>query len=75
MNDIMDKSTFSGDQRSFVLEAIRRHKPDFEPVYTPPNVEYDNELLNFMNANLRNIEEMPQSLVGLLSAYICNSRQ
>lgn len=64
MNDIMDKSTFSGDQRSFALEAIRRYKPDFVPVYTPPNVQYDNELVNFMNTNLRNIEEKPQSLVS-----------
>lgn len=64
MNDIMDKSKFSGDQRSFVLTAIRRYRPDFEPVYTPPNVEYDNELVNFMNKNLRNIEEKPESLVS-----------
>lgn len=60
----MDKSTFRGDERAFVLEAIRRYKPNFVPVYTPPNVEYDNELLNFMNMNLRNIEETPRALVG-----------
>lgn len=59
----MDKSTFSGDQRSLVLEAIRRYKPDFVPVYTPPNMAYENELLNFMNENIRNIEEKPQTLV------------
>lgn len=63
INDIMDKSVFRSDQRTYVLEAIRRHSPNFTPAYSAPNLSYNNELLNFMNKDIRPIEELPYNTV------------
>ncbi|XP_034670201.1 DNA-directed RNA polymerase, mitochondrial [Drosophila subobscura] len=49
LNQIMDKSKFVADQRDIALDAIRRIRPDFTPVYVPPQLGYDNELLNHLN--------------------------
>lgn len=62
----MDKSHFVKDQRTYVLEAIRRHKPDFSPVYTPPQLEYNNKLLNSMNKYVHPIEKKPYETVSSL---------
>lgn len=52
LHDIMDKSKFIDDQRDIALDAIKRILPDFEPQYTPPVLEYNNELLNSLNKNV-----------------------
>ncbi|XP_048479577.1 DNA-directed RNA polymerase, mitochondrial isoform X3 [Plutella xylostella] len=49
LNDLLDKSVFENDQREVVLKAIRRLEPDFEPVYTPPDLDYNCPLLNDLN--------------------------
>ncbi|XP_013189813.2 DNA-directed RNA polymerase, mitochondrial isoform X1 [Amyelois transitella] len=46
LNDLMDKTKFLNDQRAVVLKAIRRIQPGFEPVYTPPVLDYDCRLLD-----------------------------
>jgi len=45
----MDRSKFLSDQRDIALDAIRRVIPDFQPVYTPPTLGYNNLLLNDLN--------------------------
>ncbi|XP_075153749.1 mitochondrial RNA polymerase [Haematobia irritans] len=49
LHEIMDKSYFIADQRDIALDAIQRVIPDFEPIYTPPVLTYNNELLNEFN--------------------------
>ncbi|EDV99133.1 DNA-directed RNA polymerase, mitochondrial [Drosophila grimshawi] len=50
LNQIMDRSKFVSDQRDIALDAIRRVRAEFMPVYVPPPLGYDNELLNDLNA-------------------------
>ncbi|XP_036320610.1 DNA-directed RNA polymerase, mitochondrial, partial [Rhagoletis pomonella] len=52
LNQIMDRSIFTGDQRDVVMDAIRRIKPDFSPIYTPPALSYNNKLLDNINENI-----------------------
>lgn len=52
LSQIMDRSKFISDQRDIALDAIRRVQPDFTPVYVPPQLGYDNELLNDLNAQI-----------------------
>jgi len=52
LNQIMDKSKFVADQRDIALDAIRRLRPDFKPVYVPPQLGYDNELLDHLNEHV-----------------------
>ncbi|EDW87211.1 DNA-directed RNA polymerase, mitochondrial [Drosophila yakuba] len=52
LNQILDKSKFVADQRDIALDAIRRLRPDFKPVYVPPQLGYDNELLNHLNEHV-----------------------
>lgn len=71
LNDIMDKSKFIADQRDIALDAIQRVLPDFQPVYTPPVLEYNNPLVNSLNekvlpadydvANLANADKIEGS--------------
>lgn len=49
LNQIMDRSKFVSDQRDIALDAIRRVRADFTPVYVPPQLGYDNKLLNDLN--------------------------
>jgi DNA-directed RNA polymerase, mitochondrial len=58
-NDIVDKSIFISDQREAVLKAIRMVLQDFNPVYTPPDILYRNELLNVLNENVQDISMNP----------------
>lgn len=53
LNQIMDRSKFISDQRDIALDAIRRVRPKFTPVYMPPQLGYDNELLNDLNAQVQ----------------------
>ncbi|TDG46587.1 hypothetical protein AWZ03_007025 [Drosophila navojoa] len=53
LNQIMDRSKFISDQRDIALDAIRRVRPNFTPVYVPPQLGYDNELLNDLNAQVQ----------------------
>ncbi|XP_017021954.1 DNA-directed RNA polymerase, mitochondrial [Drosophila kikkawai] len=56
LNQIMDRSKFVADQRDIALDAIRRIRPDFTPVYVPPQLGYDNELLNHLNEHTLPVE-------------------
>lgn len=57
LNQIMDRSKFVEDQRDIALDAIRRIRPDFTPVYVPPQLGYDNELLNHLNEHVLPVGE------------------
>ncbi|XP_022226016.2 DNA-directed RNA polymerase, mitochondrial [Drosophila obscura] len=52
LNQIMDRSKFVADQRDIALDALRRIRSDFTPVYVPPQLGYDNELLNHLNEHV-----------------------
>lgn len=54
-NDIVDKSIFVSDQREAVLKAIRMVFQDFDPVYTPPDIKYNNPLVDMLNENVQDI--------------------
>ncbi|XP_046738302.1 DNA-directed RNA polymerase, mitochondrial [Diprion similis] len=45
-NDLLNQSDFVKDQREMVLRGIRLLNPNFEPIYTPPNTNYENHLLD-----------------------------
>ncbi|XP_030382801.1 DNA-directed RNA polymerase, mitochondrial isoform X2 [Scaptodrosophila lebanonensis] len=49
LDQIMDRSKFISDQRDIALDAIKRIHPDYMPTYVPPQLGYDNELLNHLN--------------------------
>lgn len=63
LNQIMDRSKFISDQRDIALDAIRRVYPDFSPVYVPPQLGYDNELLNNLNEQVIPVGAETESLV------------
>lgn len=56
MNRILDESKFVRDQREIVLHAIRMIEPNFQPVYTVPQILYNNPLVSALNADVRPIE-------------------
>lgn len=56
LNDILDKSIFVRDQREIVLKAIRIIEPNFEPCYSPIDLQYSNKLLNNLNRNVKEID-------------------
>lgn len=64
----MDKSTFVADQRAVVLKAIRKVDGSFNPVYTPPQLGYTNNLLDSLNEEVHGIEVTPNQLVNIKSA-------
>ncbi|XP_055386040.1 DNA-directed RNA polymerase, mitochondrial [Condylostylus longicornis] len=54
INDIVDKSNFQYDELEIVLDAIRRIDHNFKPIFTPPNMQYSNVLLNSLNNKREN---------------------
>lgn len=60
-NSIVDESIFLKDQREQVIDAIRLAEPDFNPVYTPPNILYHNKILNGLNKHVREMSFDPLS--------------
>lgn len=54
-NAIVDQSVFLKDQRECVIEAIKLALPTFSPVYTPPDIIYQNEILNSLNENVKDM--------------------
>lgn len=52
LNDIVTKSIFVGDQYDTVLSVARAIDPQFEPHFQPPNIFYNNQLLNGLNENV-----------------------
>lgn len=52
----MNDSTFTGDKREIVVNAIRRIDPEFRPKYTPPDITYKNCLLDALNNNIQSLE-------------------
>lgn len=65
LNDLIDKSIFLSDQRDVVLHAIRLIEPTFEPIYTPPNITYNNKLLNQLNKNVLSPDMRVEEVVGI----------
>lgn len=59
LNSIIDKSVFLKDQREIVLRAIRMVEPEFKCTYTPPELLYNNEILNALNENVNDITFNP----------------
>ncbi|KFB46178.1 DNA-directed RNA polymerase [Anopheles sinensis] len=52
MNDLMDRSKFTHDQRDVVLALLRRLTPDFTPIYKEPSLTYNNHLVNALNEHV-----------------------
>ncbi|XP_016945541.3 DNA-directed RNA polymerase, mitochondrial [Drosophila suzukii] len=75
LNQIMDKSKFVADQRDIALDAIRRLRPDFKPVYVPPQLGYDNELLNHLNEHVLPVGEEGKPGKDDLDYAIMNSKR
>lgn len=50
--DIFKNTIFVKDQRQKVLNAVHLIDPYFSPSYTPPEILYDNHLLNALNENV-----------------------
>ncbi|KAG4077220.1 hypothetical protein HA402_005275 [Bradysia odoriphaga] len=57
LNDIMNLSIFTDDKREIVAEVIQRLDPEFRPIYTPPDIMYNNGLLDAMNKDVQSIED------------------
>ncbi|KAG4072661.1 hypothetical protein HA402_004750 [Bradysia odoriphaga] len=57
LNDIMNLSKFTDDKREIVVEVIKRLDPSFRPIYTPPDIMYNNGLLDAMNKDIQPIED------------------
>ncbi|XP_053610663.1 DNA-directed RNA polymerase, mitochondrial [Plodia interpunctella] len=79
LNDLMDKTKFLYDQREVVLRAIRRLEPAFEPVYTPPNLDYscplmDNLMLDKVEAR-RGLLKSPAEGVVTLQEILALGKQ
>lgn len=47
---ILNEGVFHGDEREYVLKAMQAHDKNYIPNYTPPDVQYDNSLLNGLNS-------------------------
>lgn len=63
MNDILDKSKFSRDQREHVLKALYRIDCRFKPKYTAPPLTYTNPLLDALNDKIAPIEEKLNNVI------------
>uniref|UniRef100_W8B9K7 DNA-directed RNA polymerase n=2 Tax=Ceratitis capitata TaxID=7213 RepID=W8B9K7_CERCA len=64
LNQIMDRSMFTADQRDIALDAIRRIEPDFTPIYTPPVINYNNNLLNDLNESILPMDDISSNKVS-----------
>ncbi|XP_067622531.1 DNA-directed RNA polymerase, mitochondrial isoform X2 [Eurosta solidaginis] len=71
LNQIMDRSVFTADQRDIVLDAIRRLYPGFSVVYTPPTLSYNNELLNQFNVHVLPVGE---SSLNQIDHSLCQNK-
>ncbi|XP_017107338.2 DNA-directed RNA polymerase, mitochondrial [Drosophila bipectinata] len=69
LNQIMDRSKFDADQRDIALDAIRRLRPEFTPVYEPPQLGYDNELLNHLNEHLTSKKDPDYAIMNSKMGY------
>lgn len=56
MNDIVDHSKFTHDQRETILSLFGEIDPTFCPRYTAPSLLYDNHLLNTLNTHVKSID-------------------
>ncbi|XP_017154229.1 DNA-directed RNA polymerase, mitochondrial [Drosophila miranda] len=75
LNQIMDKSKFVADQRDIALDALRRIRPNFTPVYVPPLLGYDNELLNHLNDHVLPVGADTEARTTDADCAIMNSKR
>lgn len=75
LNQIMDRSKFISDQRDIALDAIRRIHPDFTPVYVPPQLGYNNELLNDLNAQVITVGTKSETSLAEEDCVIMKSKR
>ncbi|KAH8413246.1 hypothetical protein KR009_009118 [Drosophila setifemur] len=75
LNQIMDRSKFVADQRDIALDAIRRLQPEFTPVYAPPQLGYNNELLNHLNEHVMPVGEIENTSTENPDYAIMNSKR
>lgn len=77
LNSIVDKSIFLKDQREVVLDAIRLAVPNFQPIYTPPDILYSNKIMTHLNKNVKPIEFNPLEHLGekVAGSEIMNSKK
>ncbi|XP_026844287.1 DNA-directed RNA polymerase, mitochondrial [Drosophila persimilis] len=75
LNQIMDKSKFVADQRDIALDALRRIRPNFTPVYVPPLLGYDNELLNHLNDHVLPVGADTEARTTDADCSIMNSKR
>lgn len=57
LNDIINYSKFTSNKRDIVLKQIQRIDPEFKAIYTPPQLMYNNCLLDSLNKNIQPIEQ------------------
>ncbi|XP_049530940.1 DNA-directed RNA polymerase, mitochondrial [Anopheles darlingi] len=78
MNDILDRSKFTHDQRDVVLALLRSLEPSFEPAYRPPLLTYNNHLVDALNKHVLPIgtkpEKSPANSEPVPGAEIMNSK-
>lgn len=55
LNDIVDKSIFTKNRRDVVLHAIHLVEPNFETIFSSPELGYKNHLMNKLNLNVQDI--------------------
>lgn len=48
---LLNEAIFLNDEREIVLAAMQRADPHYQPTYFPPNVQYNNHLVNSLNCD------------------------
>ena len=76
-NQIIDNSILVKDQREVVLNAINMVEPDFAPLYQPPQLLYDNPILEELNEHVKDVEYKPSDHLGekVEGSEILNSKK
>ncbi|XP_058056924.1 DNA-directed RNA polymerase, mitochondrial [Anopheles bellator] len=74
MDDILDRSKFTHDQRDVILSLFRSLSPSFEPVYRPPILTYNNHLVDALNEHVLPIGAHPPADGSVPGAEIMNPK-
>ncbi|KAI4457037.1 dna-directed rna polymerase mitochondrial [Holotrichia oblita] len=65
---ILNEGVLLNDQREYVLSAMQAYDKDYIPKYTPPNVQYNNSLLDELN-NEEQLEYKERNVEGLTGVF------
>lgn len=61
---IMNEVIFMNDQREMVLKAMQSHDRSYKPVYSRPELQYNNRLLNHLNCEEQMQLPEPKNVKG-----------